>query len=92
MCGVIGFTTLVMCIFLCCLYFKKNKINNNDINRVEGEVRNPNQRFDNPLYDVSTEPTFTEDIYYETNQNRKGVVLNGFYQDLHPIPEDSTDV
>ena len=86
--GVIGFTTLIMCVFLCCLYFKKN--NNNHINRVE-EVRNPNQRFDNPLYDVSTEPTFSDDIDYETNENRPGVVLNGFYQDLHPIPEDTTE-
>ena len=82
---------MTICIFLFCLYLKNKKINNNDINRVEGEVRNPNQRFDNPLYNVSTEPTFTEDIDYETNQNRKGVVLNGFYQDLHPITEETSD-
>ena len=85
--GIISFIILCIAIFLI-----KIKRRSNRVERIIQEVRNPNQRFDNPLYNVSTEPTFVEEINYEIDENRPGVLINENYQDIEPFDEDSTEV
>ena len=84
--GIIGFITLAIIIFLIQLKRKSNRAE-----RIIQEVRNPNQRFDNPLYNVSTEPTFKEDVTYEINDNRPSVLVNQNYEDIEPFDENSSE-
>ena len=70
---------MIICIILFICKLRKNTRLNNVILE---EVNNTHNRFDNPLYDSVTAPTFVEEIENEIT-NRPDVVINESYQELN---------